>query len=448
MSVLRGKRSAAARAHDAEAEIEGSDLRLQEGKKAKKAKKLAAAAARERAEAAALAEGVSLTPSPPPPGNLGDGKSGEGSSRAKNMEDMSHAELEKLLIIEKIMAERERPRAKQVDLTQDDVAGNPSVTHDMSSRSSIRSVTALFTPSVPSVEMVAMVTDSLNQSDSAAVKSSLGACLMLQAVIETVILPNVRGRTSLQAQALDNLQAMLSGDSVLSARVSPASDAAMAFCREYSPLLIARVMQEPRSAVDLSYFMSANRSGQLHHDEVLNTSKAPAFVTFAEQGSFELQAILSKWASLVSLPDPIFGVAAHGLARCCSELLALRTPSLVVFHYQALMRQSFAVGGGSTELLSRLFTIDQNFLALAKTMVPVPPPLPVKDKSRGPLPRLGGRRDAPRETPSSPAGGERGACFAYNLGQPCSRTPCKFRHICSKCSGNHKAPECVVVVAS
>ena len=35
-----------------------------------------------------------------------------------------------------------------------------------------------------------------------------------------------------------------------------------------------------------------------------------------------------------------------------------------------------------------------------------------------------------------------GACYAWNDGKPCKDTPCNFQHICSKCGGGHKRPDC------
>ena len=35
-----------------------------------------------------------------------------------------------------------------------------------------------------------------------------------------------------------------------------------------------------------------------------------------------------------------------------------------------------------------------------------------------------------------------GACYAWNDGKPCAQNPCSFKHICSKCGGDHKRGAC------
>lgn len=37
---------------------------------------------------------------------------------------------------------------------------------------------------------------------------------------------------------------------------------------------------------------------------------------------------------------------------------------------------------------------------------------------------------------------DKGACFNWNRGAPCSQTPCKFSHVCSECKGAHKSGSC------
>jgi len=53
-----------------------------------------------------------------------------------------------------------------------------------------------------------------------------------------------------------------------------------------------------------------------------------------------------------------------------------------------------------------------------------------------------GGPDRNRDRRAGGAHPDKGACFNWNRGAPCSQTPCKFSHVCSECKGTHKSSSC------
>ena len=315
-------------------------------------------------------------------------------------------------------------------------------------------------------EEAQVIFDTLLQCDFTASISALSAGLFCEAIINSVITPN--SATSVPASVVGILKGLADPTSPLSMRTIATRDVAVALARSFTPALVARFLKEPRSPLCVSVFLNVNK-GAFYSGDDMSTLSTTKFTSFSNESGLELLLIISRWQSLVSVFDPIFGAAAAGLFRCCSELLAASHAPLVVFRYVGLMRLNVSIGSMISDSMATLFVIDQNVLNQARSLAGPPRPgrvPPVVGAAHRPAVAGEGRDNHPRgrdnhsrdpgrrnrdnrdnhDSRDFPADDRPKVSFCrnWNDGLACFRSPCLLEHKCSFCSSKfHTGQACL-----
>jgi len=203
--------------------------------------------------------------------------------------------------------------------------------------------------------------------------------------------------------------------------------------------LLRRLLRNSRAILSLDHYWEKNKGNFVAHDAVCKADAVDnkrRLATFTGSG-FDLIELHSTIAMVMSIVDPVHGLALQALTRVLAKLLAAGYSAPVAIRYASTIHAELALDAARKSTYGKCFSIDLPTLANCNTepsasTLGLPSPAP---RTAAAPPRL--------EAAGTPDK-SRGACYAYNSRDGCSKGPeCHFSHHCGLCkSTNHGKGHC------
>lgn len=192
--------------------------------------------------------------------------------------------------------------------------------------------------------------------------------------------------------------------------------------------LLRRLMRDSRVTLSLDHYWEKNKGNFVAPDAVCRAGpldQKRRLASFSGTG-FELIELHSTIAMVMSIVDPVHGLALQALTRVLAKVLSSGYSAAVAIRYASTIHAELALDSARKTTYGKCFNIDIPTLVNCSTepspSAQIPPPSP---RVAAALPGA----DVARTPVKS-----RGACYAYNSRDGCVKgTDCGFQHHCGLC---------------
>ena len=193
--------------------------------------------------------------------------------------------------------------------------------------------------------------------------------------------------------------------------------------------LLRRLRRDSRVTLSPDHYWEKNKGNFVAPDAVCRAGaldQKRRLATFAGSG-FEVMELHSTIAMVMSIVDPVHGLALQALTRVLAKLLAAGYSAVVTIRYASTIHAELALDSARKTTYGKCFNIDLPTLASCSVELATPVQVPTPPPPRVLAAPLG--LEVARTPEKS-----RGACFAYNSRDGCSKGPnCGFQHHCAIC---------------
>ena len=203
--------------------------------------------------------------------------------------------------------------------------------------------------------------------------------------------------------------------------------------------IVRRLCRDSRVNLSLDHYWEKNKGNFVTPDAVCRAGGIDAkrrLATFAGSG-FELIELHSTIAMVMSIVDPVHGLALQALTRVLSKLLAAGYSAPVAIRYASTIHAELALDAARKSTYGKCFSIDLPTLAVCNVEPSTPAPVLPPSTPRLVVTPIG------MEVPA-PTAKSGGACYAFNSRDGCSKGQgCGFQHHCRLCkSVSHGKDSC------